>query len=244
MSYYVNPHDFQCPWYPYAQLVGAPNLKWCEQTVCGWISEPFNTWSNLIYIIAAIYLFWRNRKHKSIENFWFAPAMMLMGLFSMVYHLSNIYLTQVFDFLGMFLFTFWPLTLNLKRLGLIERKNYAKVMAIFVVTSLLLVQLMYMFYLKFQLLILFIAIAIFFTEYLCYKKESNSIKVDYLNFKVAIMFLLLAQSASLLDLSRVVCYPTAMFPQGHAIWHILSCVSLIFVYHHYEDIESLNTTNV
>lgn len=236
MSYYVNPHDFQCPWYPYAQMFGAPNIKWCEQTICSWISEPMNTWSNLSYLIAAIYLFYRVSKNKSTENFWFAPAMLLMGAFSFVYHLSNIYLTQVLDFLGMFLFTFWPLTLNLKRLEIIDRTHYLKVMAILTVSFLVFVQLMYVFHYKYQFLIVLIALAIFATEFLCFKRQE--IQINYTNFKVAVVFLILAQTASLLDVTRTVCFTDSSLPQGHAIWHVLSCISLVFVYHHYEQIKS------
>ena len=39
----------QCPWYELSEIA-KPNVKWCEATVCGWITEPANTWSNLAFI--------------------------------------------------------------------------------------------------------------------------------------------------------------------------------------------------
>lgn len=232
MSYYVNPHDHQCPWYPYAELFGAPNIKWCEQTLCSWISEPMNTWSNVAYLIAAIYIFWRVKKNPSIENYWFAPFMFLMGLFSMIYHLSNLYITQVLDFIGMFLFTFWALNINLRRLNFISSRQYLKTLTFFVLTSTVLVHIMYLTFIKYQFLIALIALSIIITEYYCFKKEKEFL-INYNFFKISLILLVIAQSASLLDVTRTICFPNSIFPQGHAIWHILSCFSLVFLYHHY-----------
>ena len=38
-----NPHGVGCPWHSITETWGAPNVKWCEETLCQWISEPANT---------------------------------------------------------------------------------------------------------------------------------------------------------------------------------------------------------
>ena len=57
LQVYPNPHPPNCPWHSSADLLGAPNIKWCEATLCGWISEPANTWSNLLYLVSALALY-------------------------------------------------------------------------------------------------------------------------------------------------------------------------------------------
>ena len=108
---YPNPHALGCPWHEAAERLGAPNIKWCESTACAWVSEPANTWSNLAYLLVALVVGWQCRRSTHPELRWMAPALFLMGLLSGIYHASNLYLTQVLDFLGMFLFIFWlPVT--------------------------------------------------------------------------------------------------------------------------------------
>ena len=38
------------PWYKLSS-VALPNVKWCEETLHGWVTEPANTWSNIPFIL-------------------------------------------------------------------------------------------------------------------------------------------------------------------------------------------------
>lgn len=234
MSYYVNPHGHSCPWYPYSELFGAPNVKWCEETLCHWVSEPANTWSNIGYLLVAFYILWSASKTKQKELMWLAPAMFLMGLFSLVYHMSNNYLTQVFDFIGMFLFVFWLFILNLRRLDWVKAKNQVAVFIALSSISTIAVHLMYLTHIKFQIIVAFAAIAIAGTEFLCYQRRLKPIK--YKAFITAIVLLVIAESFSIMDGLRVswICDPTNHWFQGHALWHVLSTIGLVFAYKHYE----------
>lgn len=235
MSYYVNPHGHSCPWYPYAELFGAPNIKWCEETLCQWISEPANTWSNGLYLILAFYILWSAfQKSKQFELIWFAPAMFLMGLFSLVYHLSNNYLTQIFDFIGMYLFVFWFIILNLRRLDWVSVKNQVPLWVAMSAVSTIILHVMYINFIKIQYIIAAAVVFIVVTEILCYKNSQR--KISYHFYIIGAVFVALAQTASLLDLARVswICDPTNHWFQGHALWHVLSAIGLTFVYKHYE----------
>ena len=161
---YPNPHPDMCPWHEAAVAVGAPNIKWCEATLCGWISEPANTWSNLAYLVLGAVIAWQNRRMPHYELRWMGPAMLLMGGFSLVYHASNNYLTQVFDFLGMYLLVFWMLVINLRRLGWFARERQKAVFVALCVAGTLLVHLMYLAELKFQLIIAAATLAIMISE--------------------------------------------------------------------------------
>lgn len=234
MSYYINPHGHSCPWYPYAELFGAPNIKWCEETLCQWITEPANTWSNGLYLLLAFYILWSAMRTKQFELIWLGPAMFVMGFLSLVYHLSNNYLTQLFDFLGMYGFVYWLLILNLRRLNLVSKKNQIAAFIAISSVSTIVLHLMYINFIKIQFIIAFAAGSVIVTEVFCYLKKDKQIK--YLFFSLGVFFVAIAQVASILDLKRVswICDPTNHWFQGHALWHVLSAIGLTFAYKHYE----------
>lgn len=229
---YVNPHAPGCPWYDAAELFGAPNIKWCETTICSWISEPANTWSNLLYLILALFIFAQNRKSPHLELRWMGPAMFLMGLFSLIYHASNNYLTQVFDFIGMYLLVFWFLVINLRRAGRIARSSQVGVWAALSVACTALVHVMYLTGLKFQLIVAFAAAAIIATEMMA-RRHAESERVPLGNFLAGLALIGMAQAASLLDGSRLACAPDHPWLQGHAVWHVLAAIGLYFSVEHY-----------
>ena len=53
----------------------------------------------------------------------------------------------------------------------------------------------------------------------------------------AFIFILTAQTFSLLDLKRVICMADYPYLQGHGIWHILGGVSMYFTYKHIHQLE-------
>jgi hypothetical protein len=106
-----------CPWVELRHWGGLPNVKWCEQSLCAWIAEPANTWSNLAYVLAAAALFALARRESSRTLRFFAPAALAVGLCSLVYHASVAFATQVLDFFGMYFYFLFLLALNLVRLG-------------------------------------------------------------------------------------------------------------------------------
>src|SRR5690606_21100289 len=118
MVSYTNPHGPGCPWHSITEKTGAPNIKWCEETLCQWISEPANTWSNLGYLIIGAIILYLSLKHKHNSNMkQFGPIIFFMGAMSYFYHQSNFYGSQILDFVGMFFFVGWAIGMNLIRLG-------------------------------------------------------------------------------------------------------------------------------
>jgi hypothetical protein len=241
MSYYVNPHGHSCPWYPAAELFGSPNVKWCEETLCHWVSEPANTWSNVLYLLVAFYIWWSAHKTKQKELIWLAPAMFIMGLFSLIYHMSNNYFTQMMDFIGMYLFVFWLIVLNFRRLNWISKAKQVHLMVGLSLSCTVLVHIMYITHIKFQIIIAIAVLAILVTEYLCFKRKDKPIKYGFLS--IGVIFVGLAQAFSLMDLARVewVCDPQNHWFQGHASWHVLGAIGLTFAYKHWEQFKFSDT---
>jgi hypothetical protein len=232
---YPNPHPPNCPWHESANLLGAPNIKWCEAPVCGWISEPANTWSNLAFLLFALVIYQQCRNSPHAELRWMGPAMFFMGLCSGLYHASNNYLSQMADFIGMYLLIFWFLAINLRRSGWITLARQHQAFIALVLFGVALVHLMYLAQLRFQLIIAVASVAVLATEFSA-RRHSAIERVSLRWFWASLALLVLAQSASLADLTRLLCDPDNHFIQGHALWHLLSACALFCSVQHYRQL--------
>lgn len=239
MAFYENPHAPQCPWYPYAETYGAPNIKWCEETLCQWISEPANTWSNLGYILVAFYIFYRAKKSGKSELLWFGPAMFLQGLFSLTYHASNFYISQIFDFVGMYFFVYWFWILNSFRAGWIGRKALYPTLAIASIASTALLHWMYLTGVRFQGIIAAAVMIILVSEFFANKRSRKLglAPIRYGHFAFGLLFVGAAFTFSVLDGSGTWCDPSDHIIQGHALWHVLASIGLTFATIHYEQFD-------
>jgi hypothetical protein len=235
---YSNPHGAVCPWHSWAEKTGAPNIKWCEETLCAWISEPANTWSNLGYLAAGIAIFCLalHRKQRFALKL-FGPIVFFMGLMSLIYHMSNIYLTQVLDFVGMFLFVGWAIALNLNRMGKISGDKIMSFVLDLAVGLSALVHIMYLLGVPFQILVLLAAVVIMATEFAAQKQARGTIAYKW--FASTLGLLLIALSFSVADGKRLWCDTSAhgWFSQGHALWHWIAALAMFTFYLHYSNLD-------
>jgi hypothetical protein len=229
--HYQNPHGPTCPWHQITEKVGAPNIKWCEETLCQWISEPANTWSNLSYIIFGLVLFGLSlRKNHPWQLKIYGPIIVIVGLASFYYHLSNFYISQILDFVGMFFFVAWAIGMNLYRLHRLKLKNLLWFITAYSVVFTVLLHLMYRNEMKFQILIIISAIIIVLTEF-----SDRRPAISRKWFFIALSGLATAFIFTFVDHNRIWCEPTnhGWFSQGHALWHWFSGLGMFFVYFHY-----------
>lgn len=231
MSYH-NPHGPQCPWYDITEKVGAPNIKWCEETLCQWVSEPANTWSNLSYLFIAFVIFYLSLKNRHSFNMKiFGPIIFFMGGASFFYHLSNFYGSQVLDFIGMFMFLAWAMGMNFVRLGKLKAPNLVWFILSFTVILTIATHLMYLAEMKFQGIIIISGLVIIATEI----KARAIAPVHYKWFISTIVILIIAFAFSLSDGTRLWCDPTqhGWFSQGHALWHWINSFAMLTLYLHH-----------
>jgi len=238
---YVNPHPPGCYWYDAAEKFGAPNIKWCEETLCHVITEPANTWSNLAYIIIAIIMFFITRKMKS-KSLRFAPyAMFLMGAGSFYFHMSNFYVSQVIDFVGMFIFVHWLVAINLIRAKKFNLKKVSLLYIGFMLVNCLVMHLLYLNTTNFQFLIVIAVVLVLYSEYLARKNGSLPSTSKFL--KAGFVGVLIAETFSLLDMSRIMCNPENHVIQGHAIWHLISSIALFLAFLYFTQFDESLSNN-
>lgn len=228
---YVNPHPPGCYWYDVAEKFGPPNIKWCEETICHVISEPANTWSNLSYVLAFVVMYILSRKLKSKSLRYTPYAMLIMGVGSFYFHMSNFHISQAIDFIGMFFFVHWLFFINLMRANIFNLKNSIKFYIGFMLLNTIVIQVAYSLHFNYQFLIIIAVVLILSTEYLARKKGSQP-KSSVCLIAGAIC-MAIAETFSLLDLSRVMCNPSNHIIQGHAIWHVIGGIGLFIVFLYY-----------
>jgi hypothetical protein len=229
---YLNPHGPSCPWYEITEKTGAPNIKWCEETLCQWVSEPANTWSNIGYLIVAVFILYlgiKNKHNSSMKQF--GPIVFFMGAMSLFYHQSNFYGSQVLDFVGMFFFVGWAIGMNLIRLGKLQTKQLVWFNLGLAAFYLVCMHLMYLAEIRFQVIVLISAFIIIATEMMARKLK----KVTYFWFYTTIATLIVAFGFSISDGSRFWCDPNqhGWFSQGHAMWHWVAAIGMLTIYLHY-----------
>lgn len=223
-----------CPWYDMYEKWGPSNVKWCEERICAWVNEPANAWSNLGYIIAGILIIiYARKKMKSLGQV-FGFFVICVGFTSMLYHASNNYFTQIFDFIGMYMYVYLLLVLNLFKLDWLPRKKVVPLFLTLVVISTLMIPVTRFFSIPYQLIVFLSAVAITVTEALHQiRSAKRREKWSYRYFWIALGTFVLALSCSISDVKRFYCDPTNHWLQGHALWHWIGAFAMGFSFMYY-----------
>ena len=211
-----------CPWYEAQQSFGPPNVNWCEETQCSVISEPINTWSNLGFLFISLWIL-ISFKRRSPMLFQFALVVLVMGLLSLIYHATNNYLTQFFDFTGMALMASYLLAFNVKRLK--PNWSFGSLFWFFVFFDTFLFAFFGITNVPVQMIIFINFGPVVVLELINGWREQRF--RDYGFFALAVVSLVAAQVASAVDLKRVICSPEGWI-HGHAVWHLLCAVAMGF----------------
>jgi len=241
--FFPNPHQPGCFWHSLTEKFGAPNIKWCEETLCQIVSEPANAVSNIGYILIGLYFCYQWRNHQLSFMRKLPIFELIMGMCSLFYHMSNFFISQIFDFIGMYLFLICIISTNFYRLKLIEEKNILPLVygLSFLLTVLILP--LYRSNIPYQPIVGILVIFILGSEILLMMKRNFGIPLNYQSFFTSLIFATLGVIASHLDLNRIWCDPTNHWLQGHALWHYFCAFMGYFLLKHYEQIFPLRNSN-
>jgi hypothetical protein len=210
---------------------GAPNVKWCEATVCSWVNEPANAWSNLAYLAVALWCAKQWRATGSPAMGRFAGTVLFLGLVSFAFHATNNFATQLMDFVGMYVLAFLLVAFNLHRVGWLGRAQVGRVHVGLTVGCTLLIPVLRQVGFPYQFVVLGAVLVIVATEVRLARREGSA--GGYRDFWLAVGLLAAAAACSVLDVTRVWCEPENHWLQGHAVWHGLSALALLFTARHY-----------
>ena len=246
---YPNQHTPGCFWWPLAEAFGSPNVQWCEENLCAFVSQPANTWSNLAYLVTtALMLLDVGTLPRAVSKSGASPGTLtrqmlilypymnfVCGVLSLIYHLSNIYPTQVLDFVGMFAVTGWCMAANLirSRTGLTTTNSAKRFISCTMVSVIFATHVLYTHYIKIQVLVMGAIVVIMASDLLLCRTVDLRQGRGYGMYWTSLFFLTIAAIASFTDHKRIFCNPKDHIVQGHAIWHVLSAIALYCLWKHY-----------
>jgi hypothetical protein len=224
-----------CPWDSFRQS----DLVFCEASQCAWVKEPANTWSNVGYLAAGIYILVAigRRPERALLRA-LALVALVTAIGSAFYHASGIRSAMLADYAGMFLGTAALTALNVRRwLGWRD----PAVWAVLVATT--------------AGLLAFIAVfpgserMVFMAAMPCCAIElrlffRDRAQISYRFYGLAWLSVIAGSIFWWLDLERVWCTPDNHLFNGHAIWHLGTAASLVLYFQYYLQFEALRGSPV
>ena len=223
----LQPYE-NCPW---DQCVPA-TFDFCEENRCGWVAQPANTWSNIAFVIAGIYLIIRYWKDKWAPIKHLPIILIFLGISSGLYHASCIFTFQAADLSSMFLCSVLFLTLNLRRLNIINKHQIYLFFWGLTISSIVILAVFH----KFGRLAFTIqVVSVIITEFMIFHAKAKNIQFFsyYKEMLLGLGSFLIGYIVWILDLKQLITSPENHYFQGHALWHVFCALSLVFFYRFY-----------
>jgi hypothetical protein len=220
------------PLCPYYAQFAAPVINFCEPNLCARIVQPANTWSNLAFIAVGIIILFLGHKNKKTMLWWLGPITILIGVFSFAYHASYTFVGQMLDLGSMFLFATFLLIINLRRIKPALSNSAAawifSLVNLFCLLTMYVVRTMKGF--NVGILVFGIELAVVLgLECLAWSRANLRFRLG--NILTALLLAAVAAVIWMFDYTHVWCNASTFhYLNGHALWHILTAVSFIFVY--------------
>lgn len=210
------------------------------------IRQPFNTFTNFIYLINGLYFFSKgledtkkNRNYNLITanrfySFTFSAIMFYIFLCSSFFHSSLVEIASDFDYSGVYSIALFPLMYFTHRLSLEARglpsnvKHYNERLALIILFSAIYIFLAFIAPMSVvhPMVGVFIAMMIGFGIYLEVKFSGHTRK-DYLY--ASLISLIIALVFFEFDFKKIMCAPE-YFIYPHNFWHLFNGLSMLFLY--------------
>ena len=250
LTLYYSVFQFTDLWEQMSQANGNA-FKFCEMNrMDELIRQPANTWSNLGFFLVGLFTLTlgihdlKYAERKQSDNFlvrypifsiMFGASAIYLFVSSFFYHASLTEFFQKLDQTSMCSVAVMVLVFNLYKIFPLIRVNgkYKSSHALMIAFGMGVNYLIYTSLYKININLLFPMLVgiVFLTS--CYYLLFVSKEHYFTNYMwAAFAILILSGSIWILDRTNTVCNPTSIF-QGHALWHILNAVSILFIYLYY-----------
>jgi hypothetical protein len=198
--------------------------RFCEESLCAWVRQPGNTWSNVGFLVVGAWMFSVTRSPADRHLRPMAWIMVAMGLGSGFFHASETAIGGMADYATMYLGTAFMAVVVLRRAVGIGRPARIAVFTLLVVAGTASV------FLGGALeRWVFAAINLIcpIGEATLFARRATRAR-SYRWFLAAYAAFLPATALWALDERRVLCEPDLHWISGHAAWHVLDAAMFAF----------------
>lgn len=210
-----------CPW----QKFEPATLAFCEKPLCGWIVEPANTWTNISYFLAALWIYRSCRQKGNPHLVGVAWVSFLTGVGSSFFHATKTFWGQMLDFGAMYLFSALLLVSVVARIYSPKKAKLQLLYLILVIGS----SGVLFFTRRWGLELLGAQIGVYlFLEFKMAHESKINQKREPLYWGLGIFAV--AYVIWWLDFLKLACEPNMHWISGHGIWHLLTGFTYVFVY--------------
>jgi len=212
-----------CPW----QGFQPATIKFCEDQLCSWITQPANTWSNIGFVIVGLYIYRQAKATKQSRLMLLGFSSILVGVGSTMFHASSTFFFEVFDLLGMFMISGILFCFNLQRLtGISNRINTIIYIGLNAASVALLLS-----WHPSGIATFAVQIAAALTLEILLHVRRDEISYRYFVYMCGTFFVSFTFWG--LDISKTLCDPHNHIFSGHAVWHILNACAIYFIFRFY-----------
>ena len=226
-------------------LVALPATVWddwqpatCLKTGCfcesanvqGPIRQTANTYSSLAFVFSGMVILTQRKDIKRLSYGYSAimgMASIIIGVGSAFCHASLTFIGQFFDVFGMFLLAAFMLVYACERIWNLRPTT---TLGLYLALNLFLSWLQIAIPDTRRYVFAIVLIVALLCEYYFRMKAKPQIEVHWLRY--GINLLAVAYIIWILDNTRVVCFENSLL-QGHAVWHMLGAVSVLFLHKYY-----------
>ena len=202
-----------CPWSDWAP----GTVHFCEARLCAFVREPADAWSSVAYLIAAAVMV--SRRHPPLAIL----AQLLIGLGSFFFHASGTFAGEMVDQMGMYVLSCLILAnAAAEARGLSERQTGALWAALVGGSTLL------------NLVVRPVGIPLFAVQLIAglgwqLRLGGRPAPERYRDLHLGLGIFLVSFGIWVTDISGAVCDPDLHWISGHAVWHVLNAVSVVFL---------------
>jgi hypothetical protein len=193
----------------------------CERQLCSWVQQPANTWSNVSYLLAAIFILASSQD--KFEKRFFSTVSFVLFIGSTLFHMSGTRIGKIFDVGAMLVLSAGVCSLSLKHYYELTKQKVLLSFSLLLSVGLIFLAIFDFGNIPFGL-------ELIFAVYLEIRMKREGRKsLDMKRVSLVLGIEALAVVFLLLDVTRTWCDVDNHLLNGHAIWHLLSGAA-IYVY--------------